>query len=137
VIQITKNSYDYLWSRSWSRQAMEMSSEDQQGNWQIRIEKQQQMSGRGLSVRLSIPKPSTGYLRQGDAVEEAKLARARAREALTRAEEAFWRAIYRHNAERAVLEALRRNMARLHLPAFGCSFSHSYGRQFMLADDAR
>ncbi|KAK5553338.1 hypothetical protein LTR46_008697 [Exophiala xenobiotica] len=41
-----------------------MSSDDQQGKWQIRIEKQQQMSGRGLSVRLAISKPSTGYLRQ-------------------------------------------------------------------------
>ncbi|KAK5269703.1 hypothetical protein LTR99_007139 [Exophiala xenobiotica] len=41
-----------------------MSSDDQQGKWQIRIEKQQQMSGRGLSVRLAISKPSTRYLRQ-------------------------------------------------------------------------
>jgi hypothetical protein len=81
--------------------------------------------------------PSTESSPQRDLREDAKLARTCAREALAHAVEAIWRAVYRHNAERTALEALRRNMARLHLPAFGCSFSHSYGRQFMLADDAR
>ena len=73
-------------------------------------QQQQQMSGRGSSSRIAIPDAKDRVFAAGDAVADAKLARARAREALSRAEEAVWRAVYRHNVERAALEALERGL---------------------------
>jgi hypothetical protein len=63
------------------------------------------MSGRGPSSRRALPDAVDTVF-----VAEAKEVRARAREALARAEEAVLRAAYRHNAERAALEALKRDL---------------------------
>jgi hypothetical protein len=69
-----------------------------------------QMSGRGPSSRAALPDALDRVFAAGDAVAEAKEVRARALEALARAEEAVLRAVYRHNAKRAALEALQRNL---------------------------
>ncbi|KUI74208.1 Putative 8-amino-7-oxononanoate synthase [Cytospora mali] len=64
-----------------------------------------QMSGRGLSSRIATSAAEDRVFAAGDAVAEAKEARA-----LARAEEAVWRAVYRHNVERVALVALERNL---------------------------
>ncbi|KAF9774049.1 hypothetical protein IL306_008019 [Fusarium sp. DS 682] len=68
------------------------------------------MPARRPSARQALPAAVDRVFAAGDAVAEAKLARVLAREALARAEEAVLRAVYRQNAERAALEALRRNL---------------------------
>ena len=55
---------------------------------------------RGPSARIAVAAALDRVFAAGDAVAEAKEARARARAALAAAEEAVWRAVYRHNAER-------------------------------------
>ena len=68
------------------------------------------MPGRGPSNRLAQEPALANVFAAGDAVAEAKLARARAREALAIAEENVWRAIYRHNAAQVALLAVRRGL---------------------------
>ncbi|KAM0454948.1 hypothetical protein ACHAPV_008089 [Trichoderma viride] len=68
------------------------------------------MPSRGPSARQAEISALDRVFAAGDAVAEAKLARALAREALARAEEAVWRAVYRQCAEQAALRALKRNL---------------------------
>ncbi|ROV96296.1 hypothetical protein VMCG_07732 [Cytospora schulzeri] len=68
------------------------------------------MSGRGPSSRLAADDAEDRVFAAGDALAEAKEARARARAALAHAEEAIWRAVYRQSVELEGLAALQRNL---------------------------
>ncbi|KAF5705925.1 8-amino-7-oxononanoate synthase [Fusarium mundagurra] len=69
-----------------------------------------QMPARGPSRRLAEPTAEDRVSAAGSALDEAKLARDLALEELARAKEALQRAVYRQNAERTALIALRRNL---------------------------
>ncbi|KAL7917257.1 hypothetical protein ACQKWADRAFT_324783 [Trichoderma austrokoningii] len=68
------------------------------------------MPTKGSSARQAENPALDRVFAAGDAIAEAKLAHALARVALTRAEEAVWRAVYRQCAEQAALRALKRNL---------------------------